>query len=219
MRVLVIGCGRVGVSLATRLSADGHDVRVVDRDPRARRRLPRNFSGAFQPGSGFSRSALHSAGIEEADVFLAVTSGDSCNIVAARTAKDDFHVPIVIARVHDPRRAEVYRDLGIPTVASVRWTVERIHQMLTHRHLSPEYTFGSGETLLVRSRLPGYLAGRPLDRLESDGEIRIVEVTRDGRSFIPARGAGARADDVVSFVVTATALHRLRAILDKELGT
>ena len=162
---------------------------------------------------------LTAAGIEQADAFIAVTSGDNTNIVAARTARETYRVPIVIARIYDPRRADIYRELGIPTVASVRWTVHQIHQMLLHRHLTPELTFGNGETLLVRSQLPAYLTGRRLSEFEVDGEIRVVELTRGGRSLLPTHGAVAEPDDLVTFAVGATALGRLRSFLDKELGT
>lgn len=219
MKTIVVGCGRVGAALAGRLAADGHEVCVVDRNPKARRLLPKNFPGRFLAGNGYSRGVLDEAGLDHADAFIAVTSGDNSNIVAARTAKDEYHVPIVIARIYDPRRAEIYRELGIPTVASVRWTVERIHQMLTHRHLTPERTFGNGETVLVRAQLPAYLTGRPLADLEVDGEIRIVEVTRAGRSLIPGHATAIDRDDLVTFAVAAIALDRLRTFVDKELGT
>jgi trk system potassium uptake protein len=219
MRVIIVGCGRVGAMLAGQLAAEGHDVRVVDRDPKARRLLPKNFTGAYCVGNGYSRSVLREAGIDEADAFIAVTSGDNSNIVCARTAKEVYQVPVVIARIYDPWRADIYRDLGIPTVASVRWTVGRVLQMLLHRHLTPEQSYGNGETLLVRSRLPAYLAGRPLAELDIDGEIRVVEVTRGGRSFIPTRTAAAEPDDLVTFAVAAHALGRLRTNLDRELGT
>jgi trk system potassium uptake protein TrkA len=162
---------------------------------------------------------LETAGIDHAEAFIAVTSGDNSNVVAARTARETYQVPIVIARIYDPRRADIYRDLGIPTVASVRWTVGRIYQMLLHRHLTPEQTFGNGETMLVRSALPGYLTGRPLAEFDLDGEIRVVEVTRGGRSLIPNQATLAEPDDLVTFVVAATALGRLRDSLKRELGT
>ncbi len=219
MRVIVMGCGRVGATLATQLTAEGHDVRVVDHDPKSRRLLPTGFTGQFHVGNGYNRTVLTEAGIEHADAFVAVTSGDNSNIVAARVARETYRVPIVIARIYDPRRADIYRELGIPTVASVRWTVHQIHQMLLHRHLTPDLTFGNGETLLVRSQLPGYLTGRLLSELEVDGEIRIVEITRGGRSVLPGHGAVAEADDLVTFAVAARALGRLRGFLDKELGT
>lgn len=219
MRVIVVGCGRVGSALAVQLIAEGHDVRVIDRDPKARRRLPAGFTGTFLSGSGYNRTVLHDAGVEHADAFVAVTSGDNTNIVSARTAKETYRVPLVLARIYDPRRADIYRELGIPTITSVRWTVHQLHRMLLHRHLTPELTFGNDDTLLVRSTLPDYLDGRPLSGLEVEGEIRIVEVTRGGQSFLPATGTAAQPGDLITFAVAATALGRLRGFLDKELGT
>ncbi|MFI8536545.1 potassium channel family protein [Streptomyces aquilus] len=219
MRVIVVGCGRVGSALAAQLAGEDHDVRIIDRNPKTRRLLPADFSGQVLHGNGFSRTLLESAGIELADAFVAVTSGDNSNIVSARTAKETYRVPIVLARIYDPRRADIYRGLGIPTITSVRWTVHQLHQLLLHRHLTPELDFGNGETLLLRSRLPAYLTGRHLGELEVDGEIRIVEVTRGGRSFLPTHHTPAEVDDLVTFAVAADALGRLRGFLDKELGT
>ncbi|MBI3688623.1 MAG: TrkA family potassium uptake protein [Actinobacteria bacterium] len=219
MRVIVVGCGRVGSGLAGTLTVEGHDVVAIDRDSKARRLLPKNFPGQFHVGNGYSRTVLDAAGIRSADAMVAVTSGDNTNIVVARTARETYRVPLVLARIYDPRRADIYRDLGIPTVASVRWTVQQIHLMLLHRHLTPECSFGNGETLLVRSQLPAYLTGRRLTELEVDGEIRVVEVTRGGRSFVPGHADPAEPDDLVTFAVAATALGRLRGFLGKELGT
>jgi trk system potassium uptake protein len=219
MRVVIAGCGRVGAALAVQLAAERHDVRVVDRNPRTRRLLPGDPAAQFFEGNAYNRAVLQAAGIEHADAFIAVTSGDNSNIVAARTAKETYRVPIVVARIFDPRRADIYRELGIPTIASVRWSVHQLYQMLLHRHLTAELTFGNGETLLVRSRLPAYLSGRRLTELEVDGEIRVVEVTRGGRSLIPSHTGMAEPDDLVTFAVAATALGRLRSFLDKELGT
>ncbi|MFE0376727.1 NAD-binding protein [Streptomyces inhibens] len=157
------------------------------------------FPGHFRAGNEFSRPVLKAESIEEADAFVAVTSSDNTNIVSARTAEETYRVPSVMARIYDPRRADIYRELGIPTVASVRWTVSRIHQMLLHRELSPEFAFGNGETLLVRSPLPPYLNGRRLSEFDVGGEIRVVEVTRAGRSFVPMYSTPAEPDDLVTF--------------------
>lgn len=219
MKVIIMGCGRVGSTLAHHLSTEGHDVSVLDRDPESRELLPVGFPGRFLVGNGYNRTLLEQAGITEAEAFIAVTSGDNTNIVGARIAKEDYRVPRVVARIYDPRRADIYRDLGIPTVASVRWTTARIHQMLVHRYLDPETSFGNGETLLVRETLPAWFAGRPLHELDVDGEIRVIAVTRGGQSFLPTRDSLANADDTVSFAVAAAALTRLRSFLDKELGT
>ncbi|MFI1163493.1 potassium channel family protein [Streptomyces sp. NPDC020801] len=219
MRVVIAGCGRVGSVLAAQLARESHDVRVIDRDRGGRRRLPPGFPGQFHLGNGFSRSVLERAGIAHSDALVAATCGDNSNLVIARTAKEIFRVPTVLARVHDPRRAGLYEGLGIPTISDVTWAVNRIHQMLLHRHLVPDVAFGNGETLLVRSAVPGYLAGRKLSEFEVEGEIRVVEVTRDGHSLIPRQTATAAPGDVVTFAVAARSLHRLRGFLDKELGT
>ncbi len=219
MKVIMMGCGRVGSALAQQLSIERQEVCVIDRDPDARELLPAGFPGTFLVGNGYNRQLLEQAGIVEADAFVAVTSGDNTNIVGARIAKVDYRVPLVVARIYDPRRADIYHDLGITTVASVRWTVGRIHQMLLHRNLSPDTTFGNGETMLVWETLPAWLAGRPMRDLDVDGEIHVVAVSRDGRSFLPARDSLARQGDLIAVAVTATALGRLRSFLDKELGT
>lgn len=219
MKAIIMGCGRVGAALAHQLSVEGHEVSVLDRDPDAREMLPSGFAGEFVVGNGFNRGVLERAGIETAEAFIAVTSGDNTNIVGARIAKEDYRVPRVIARIYDPRRADIYADLGIPTVASVTWTVNRISQVLRHRYLDPEVTFGNGETLLVRETLPAWFTGRPVHDLDVNGEIRVIAVTRGGHSFLPTGDTLARAGDAVSLAVAATALGRLRSFLDKELGT
>jgi trk system potassium uptake protein TrkA len=219
VRAIIMGCGRVGADLAGRLAADGHEVSVLDRDPEARELLPAGFSGRVLVGNGYNRALLEEAGIARADAFVAVASGDNTNIVGARIAKEDYRVPHVVARIYDPRRADIYSDLGVVTVASVRWTVTRVAEILLHRRLEPQAVFGNGETVLVRETLPDWFDGRPLGELEVDGEIRVVAVTRVGHSFLPAAHTPARAGDEVSFAVASRSLARLRAFLGKELGT
>lgn len=212
MHVIVVGCGRVGSGLARSLVADGHSVWVVDQDPLARNLLEPGFGGTFLEGSAISRATLERAGVSEAEALVAVTSSDTANLVAARTAREAFRVPRVVARAYDPRRADVYVGLGIPTVAHVSWTIAEVRDLLFHQDLLPERTFGNGETVLVRTRLADYLTGRPIADLDLDGLVRVVEVTRDGRSFVPHAGAVVQAGDLVSFVVGASALDRLRSL-------
>ena len=219
MHIVIMGCGRVGSGLAGRLDSEGHSVCVIDKAPRDDLRyLPRSYGGKFLQGSGFNRRILLDANITEADVFIAVTSGDNTNIVGARIARDDFRVPKVVARIYDPKRADIYRDLGIPTVATVRWTVNEVHQLLFHRNLEPDLHFGNGETMLVRSTVPTYLDGRKFSEFDVEGEIQVVEVTRGGQSIIPGPGTTIEAGDLASFVVASSSLIRLRSFLNKELG-
>jgi trk system potassium uptake protein TrkA len=218
MRVIVAGCGRVGSGLAISLMADGHAVCVVDRDPRARDLLGTGFRGRFLEGSAISRDVLEEAGVEEAEALVAVTSSDPANVVAARTAREVYRVPRVVARAYDPRRAEVYTGLGIPTVAHVSWTIAEVRDLLFHRDLLPERAFGNGETVLVRSRLAAHLTGRSVGELNVDGSIQVVEVTRDGRSFVPYAATPIQAGDLVSFVAGASALDQLRAVLGEQMS-
>lgn len=219
MNVIIIGCGRAGSTLAAQLAAEQHDVCVLDRDQETRDLLPSAFAGRFLVGNGYHREPPARAGITHADALVAVTSGDNTNIVAARVARNRYRVPKVIARIYDPRRADIYRDLGILTVASVRWTSTRIHRMLAHRDLHPDVVFGNGEVVLVRETVPDWLTGRGFGELEVDREIRVIAVTRGGRAFVPSPDAVVEPGDLVSFAVATTSLARLRSFLDKELGT
>jgi len=220
MHIVIMGCGRVGSGLAARLDTEGHSVVTIDKVERADLRyLPASFGGRFLRGNGFSRSVLEAANVAEADAFIAVTSGDNTNIVGARVARDYYRVPKVAARIYDPRRADIYRDLGIPTVATVRWSINEIHHLLFHRDLAPDLHFGNGETILVRSTLPPYLDGRRFSEFNVEGEIQVVEATRGGRSLIPGPGTTIESNDLVSFAVASSALSRLRSFLSKEIGT
>ncbi len=219
VRVLIAGCGRVGSTLATQLAAERHDVQVIDERTGARQALPPAFPGHFHQGDGTNDQVLRSAGIEHADGFVAATSDDTANLAMTRSAKQVHRVPIVVARLNDPSQTDTYVGLGIHTVAGAHWTVFQMHQMLLHRHLTPELTFGNGETLLIRSQPPRYLAGRRITAFEVDGEIRVVEVTRTGRSHIPSVDMAIQPGDLITFAVAATALHHLQGFLDRQLGT
>ena len=117
MKVVIMGCGRVGAALATILDAEGHDVVVMDTDPYSFRRLPVEFKGTAMVGNGIDEDALRRAGIEEADAFAAVTQGDNRNVMAAQIAKHIFSVPKVVCRIYDPIREETYRTLGLKTIS------------------------------------------------------------------------------------------------------
>lgn len=209
-----MGCGRTGRALATKIAAEGDHVTVIDVDETAGKGLPTGFSGRFLPGNGVTPRVLEAAGIAHAEAFVALTPNDSANIVAARVARDVYRVPRVLARLHDPARAPVYSEFGIATVGSVQTTVNRVIQLLHHRTLEPHQTFGNGETLLVRSKVPDYLAGRQVSELNVPGEIGVVELSRAGHSRIPELSTLLESDDVLSFIVAAGSLGRLRSFLD-----
>jgi len=216
MQVIIMGCGRSGSALASRLETEGDAVTVLDPDENAADRLPFGFKGRFICGSGTSRTLLEEAGIDHAEAFLALSPFDSANIVAARTARDHYRVPRVIGRLYDPARAPVFADLGIASVGSVPTNVNRLQHLLHHRGMEPEQTFGNDETMLVRSSIPDYLGGRRVAELNVPGEIQPVEVTRAGHSFVPEATSALQAGDFVSFIVASGSLGRLHSFLDKE---
>jgi trk system potassium uptake protein len=213
MHAVIVGCGRAGSALAVRLDAEGDSVSAIDIDPRTRQRLPGGYGGEFVTGSGLRRPVLEAAGVERAGALVAITSSDSLNIVIARIGRDVFRVPAVVGRLYGVEHVAVATELGLHMVASVAMTADRVHRMLRHASLEPEYTFGNGETLLVRATVPDFLAGRQAGEFNVEGEIAVTEITRGGRSLIPGPGTALRRDDQLSFIVASAALDKLRSFL------
>jgi trk system potassium uptake protein TrkA len=213
MQVVITGCGRTGRALATRLDAEGDMVTVIELDDTVERGLPAGFRSRFVLGNAINPRVLEAAGIAHAEALVALTPNDSANIVSARVARDIYRVPHVLARLHDPAHAPVYTQFGIATIGSVQTTVNRVIQLLHHRALEPHQTFGNGETLLVRSRVPAYLAGRRVAEFNVPGEIGVVELSRAGHSKIPEPSTPLEDGDVLSFIVAAASLGRLRSFL------
>ena len=214
MNVIIIGCGRVGEQLAYILSDEGHTVTVVDYDPRALARLTDRFKGQCVKGIGFDRDVLIKAGIEEADAFAATSSSDNANIVAARIAREVFHVPRVVARLYDPHRAEIYQRLGLRTISSTTWGAERIRELLTHAELDPVFTFGSGEVCVLSLEVPPHLIGRVVKDLTISGEISVTALTRHEHAFIPFSGTEFLAGDILHLTVAVSAMAQLKQLLD-----
>ncbi len=218
MKVIIIGCGRVGEQLARLLVDEGHQVVVIDYDARALARLGPNFKGQRIAGVGFDRDVLIKAGIEQADAFAAASSSDNANIIAARIAHNIFHVPRVVARLFDPQRAEIYRRLGMLTISSTTWGAERIRELLTSAELDPIISFGSGEVSLVNIEIPSHLVGRMVKDLTVSSEIHVVAITRQGAAFIPTLGSQFKEGDVIHVVILASALERFKTLLGLSEG-
>jgi trk system potassium uptake protein len=218
MLVVIVGCGRVGAGLATGLAAAGEIVAVVDKDPKAFERLGEEFAGQTVEGIGFDRDVLEHAGVARADALVAVTSGDNSNVVTARVARDAYRVPRVIARIHDPRRAALYEELGVVTVSSTDWALRKIRDYLEHRTLKEETAFGRGEVSLLRLELPQHLVDRSVADLEEGGGLRVVSITRRGGAFVPDSATVLVEGDVVRVAVGGDARDRLDALLAEEEG-
>lgn len=218
MNVIVMGCGRVGEQLCQLLLEEGHQVTVIDLDPLALARLGPHFKGRTVLGVGFDQEILKKAGIETADAFAATSSSDNANIVAARIARNYFHVPRVVARLYDPRRAEIYQRLGLLTISSTTWGAERIRELLTHSELDPVMTFGCGEVCLLTLEAPYLLVGRQVKNLMVPGEIHVTAITRKGHAILPIGGTEFQSGDTVHLTVLASAMDRLKELLGLSEG-
>lgn len=195
---VIMGCGRVGASLAHTLEDDGHSVAVIDRDPTAFRRLRPSFAGSTVTGVGFDRDTLEEARIAEAYAFAAVSSGDNSNILATRVAREQYHVGHVVARIYDPGRAEVYQRLGIPTVASVRWSTDQVLRRILPEHtLSGDFREASGRLVLRELATDSSWYGLPLAKLETLAGVRVAYLTRFGEGVLPTEDTRYQEGDVL----------------------
>ena len=213
MRVLIMGCGRVGSELSLALLEGGHDVTVIDKNPEAFWRYPPGEGARQMVGLGFDRELLEEVGIRDADAFIAVSSGDNSNIVSARVALEHFHVPKVIARIYDPRRAEIYEQLNIPTVATTTWGVKQFQLMLLHDREEIRESLGGGDILRVRVPVPEHLIGKPANTLNVDGKILVAGVSRGGTGFLPTPDSTLQAGDYLVVMMVKDGLE----MLDQQL--
>lgn len=213
MKIIVVGCGRMGAGLARALSLGGHEVSVVDHDPAAFSRLGPSFRGRTVRGSGIDRETLLAAGVERADGLAAVTARDEVNIVAGRAARQFFRVPRVAARLYDPLKAEIYSRLGLLTIAPVSWGIHRMADLLCRAPHAVTVSLGSGEVDIVEVELPRPLAGRTVLELTAPGELAVVAISRGGRTFLPTPGAVFHEGDVVHVAALGGPSGRLATLL------
>jgi trk system potassium uptake protein len=217
MKVIVMGCGRVGSQVSLLLAKQGHSVTVIDhRDADATTRLGPNFKGQLISGLGFDQGVLLEAGVDKADAFVAASASDNANIVAARIARNVFHVPRVVARMYDPRRAEIYHRLGLMTISSTDLGVRQIYEMVTHTDLNIVQKFGRGEVSVIAIEVDYALAGRTVRDLSIPGEVQVISITRNDRAFIPSAGTTFQERDIAHLAVLSTSMTRLEDMLGLE---
>jgi trk system potassium uptake protein TrkA len=180
VHVVVVGCGRVGSGLAQAVEAAGHTVAIIDRKETAFRRLDPEFSGKRIVGVGFDRNRLEEAGINDASAVASVTNGDNSNIMIARVAKETYGIDRVVARIYDPRRAAIYERLGIPTVATVQWTIERVLRRILPESPSVEWIDASAKVCLIERVVPTKWAGHRVGELDVESHAHVVALSRLG---------------------------------------
>lgn len=216
MKIVIVGCGRVGQGLAQVMSRKGHVVTVIDKDPKAFYALTTAPSVECIAGIGFDRDVLIRAGIERTDGLVAVTDSDEVNLVTAQIARQVFHIPKVVARVYDPRQAEIYRRLGLQVIATTSWGVNRIAEILTYSSLDPVLNLGNGEVDILQLSVPMLLVGRTVNELSIPGEVSVIAITRRDSAFLPTLGTLFEAGDQVHVAVVTSAMRRLSAMLQPD---
>ena len=210
-----MGCGRVGATLAQSLESRGHSVAVIDQNPDAFRRLDASFTGKRVTGLGFDRETLVQAGVEDAYAFAAVSDGDNSNILAARVVRETYGVSNVVARIYDPHRAEIYQRLGIPTVATVRWTSDQVLRRMLPMGATDEFRDASGQVLMAQVDVhPGWI-GRPVGQLETATGARLAYLTRYGEGVLPEAQTVVQENDLVHMLVRAADLPRVERVLTR----
>ncbi len=196
-----MGCGRAGATLAQSLESHGHSVAVIDQNPDSFRRLDPAYAGSKVTGLGFDRDTLRQAGVDDAYGFAAVSDGDNSNILAARVVRETFGIENVVARIYDPHRAEIYQRLGIPTVATVRWTADQVLRRLLPMGATSEFTDASGKIQLAEFDVHDGWVGRPLRALEDATGARVGYLTRYGDGFLPDAQTVLQENDIVHLLV------------------
>jgi trk/ktr system potassium uptake protein len=214
MNVVIMGCGRVGGELTVQLAKAGHRVAIVDKRAEAFDRLPPGFEAQKVVGVGYDRDVLEEAGIKEAEAFIAVSNGDNSNILSARIAREYYHVPRVVARIYDPKRAEIYERLDIPTIASVRWAAKQILMMLFHPREELKESLAGGEIFRMRVQVPQHLIGKPVSQLSVEGQVLVAAVDRGGKGFIPGPTSTFQQGDIAHLIVHRDALDTVDELLE-----
>jgi trk system potassium uptake protein TrkA len=211
MRYLIVGCGRVGSTLAKLLTTEGNEVTVVDENPAAFKRLGHHFTGRVEVGTGIDYDVLKRAGADSADGFIAVTDGDNRNVMAALIAQRMFKIPKIVARIYDPPRGQLYRELGIETVCPTTIGAKIIRDRLLNMPFEtiPSFDFGKVSSLSVT--VGSEYAGRRPAEIESQGRIRIAAIRRGGAVMIPSENDTLVPGDEINAIVAPEALSQFAA--------
>jgi trk system potassium uptake protein TrkA len=215
MHIVIMGCGRVGSTIAHILEDQGHSVAVIDQDAEAFRRLKPGFKGTKVTGVGFDRDVLVEAGIENADAFAAVSSGDNSNVIAARVARESFGVKQVAARIYDPRRAEVYQRLGIPTVATVRWTADQMLRRLVPESVATLWRDPTGSVVLAELTCCDDWLSEKVGTLEQAAGARIAFISRLGQALVPGPNTVLQQGDVLHVIAKEEDLSQIASVFAK----
>ncbi len=212
MYVLIIGCGRVGSELAKLLQAEGHNVVVIDKNPKSFQRLGATFNGLTIAGNGFDLDVLKEAGIEKANAVCVVTNGDNTNITTAQIAKKIFKVPKVIARVYDPQRADIYKKLGLDIISGTILLAAMIRDKIIESSFS-SFLIESGELGVLEVEINENLSGKKISQINMPDEFQVVTLIKKKKTIIPRPDTTVDMGDRLMGVVKTQSLKKVKEFL------
>ncbi len=218
MKIIIVGCGRNGSGLAQELSKAGHSITVIDSDAAAFAQLGKNFQGKTVEGIGFDRDVLLKAEIDRTDALAVFTSSDESNAVIARIAREIYHVPKVVARLYDRRKAEIYKRLGVQTLSSTTWAIKRAVDILSYSPLNAVFSFGNGDAELTKIEVPPLMVGHRVNDLTVVGDIHVVAIERNNKTILPTAGTVFKHRDMLYIAAATVSGDQLKKLLGLNDG-
>lgn len=213
MKAIIVGCGKLGSGLALNLTKKGYQITVIDSDPEAFKMLGKDFKGETIVGVGFDKDTLEKANIDKVDAIIACSKSDEANALIGRIAKNVYKVPRAISRLYDPRQAEIYRALGIQTLSTTTWGIKRAVEMLSYAQLDTVFALGDSDVNLVRIETPALLVGKVVHQITVIGEIQVVAISRDNKSFMPTLGTAFQKHDIIYISVLNSSMNKLKKMI------
>lgn len=210
MKVIVVGCGRIGVELAYRLFQRGHEVSVIDSVPAALNNLPSDFAGRLLEGDALNQDILERAGIKTCDALAAVTNSDALNAVVSHVAKVEYNVPNIIARNYNPHTRELFEVFGVQVVSSTSWGAQRVEELLYHSEVKTVFSAGNGEVEIYEFTVPEKWDGHLLSEIIPCEECKPIALTRSGKAFLPEVTTTVQTGDVLNVAATFDGIEKTR---------
>lgn len=216
MNIVIVGGGRMGSGLLRQLLQEGHKVTLIDTNENVISKLQKDYDFTAVKGVGFDKDVLEKANIKLADAMVSCTNSDETNALIARISKNIYRVPRVIARLFDPDKAKIYSALGIETISTTSWGIHRASELINYSELDPILTIGNNDVELVKVEVPALLVGRTVNQVRMIGEILVVAIYRDSKSFIPTSGTVFQNGDLLYISVLTSSIKRLKTLLGME---
>lgn len=210
MKVIVIGCGRMGSELAYRLFKEGHDVAVVDISGEAFNHLASDFQGRLYEGDALNQDVMERAGIKNCDALATTTETDAVNLVVGHMARDFYKVPHIVSRNFDPMYRNLFEAFNLQVVSDTSWAAQRMEELVYHADLRTVFSAGNGEVELYEISIPKSWHNQKVGKLVANQSCIVVSITRTGRAFIPTSETVLEDEDILLISATYEGIESLR---------